>query len=69
MQHGDYAARMTHSNPAEQRDTKRVVFIFAVGFAIYLMLGYFLWWLFSVYVDPSAVRDPSKEATAKKGAR
>jgi glycerophosphoryl diester phosphodiesterase len=30
------------------------------------MLGYLLWWLFSVYVDPSAVRDPSKEATAKK---
>jgi hypothetical protein len=36
------------------------------GLALYLLLGLFLWWILQRYVDPSAIKDPTKEATAKK---
>jgi uncharacterized protein YhaN len=42
------------------------VLFFIGGLALYLLLGLFLWWLLQRYVDPSAIKDPSKEATAKK---
>jgi hypothetical protein len=42
------------------------VLFFLGGLALYLLLGIFLWWLLQLYVDPSAIKDPSKEATAKK---
>jgi uncharacterized protein YjbI with pentapeptide repeats len=40
--------------------------VFVGGLALYFLLGLFLWWLLQRYVDPSAIKDPSKEATAKK---
>jgi hypothetical protein len=42
------------------------ILFFIGGLALYLLLGLFLWWLLQRYVDPSAIKDPSKEATAKK---
>jgi hypothetical protein len=42
------------------------VLLFIGGLALYFLLGLFLWWIFQAYVDPSAIQDPSKEATAKK---
>jgi hypothetical protein len=42
------------------------VLFFLGGLALYLLLGLFLWWLLQLYVDPSSIKDPSKEATAKK---
>jgi ABC-type multidrug transport system fused ATPase/permease subunit len=59
-------AEMTDSKPPEQRDTKRVILIGAVGLALYLLLGIVLWLLLNSYVDPTAIKDPSTEATAKK---
>jgi len=40
--------------------------LFVGGLALYILLGLFLWWLLQRYVDPSAIKNPSKEATAKK---
>jgi len=40
--------------------------LFVGGLVLYLLLGLFLWWLLQRYIDPSAIKDPSKEATAKK---
>jgi hypothetical protein len=34
--------------------------------ALYVLLGLGLWWILDYYIDPSAIKDPSKEATAKK---
>src|SRR5215207_705866 len=42
------------------------VLLFVGGLALYILLGLFLWWLLQRYVDPSAIKNPSKEATAKK---
>src|SRR5918999_5834716 len=42
------------------------VLVFVVVLALYLLLGLLLWWLLQRYVDPSAIKDPSKEAAAKK---
>jgi uncharacterized protein YjbI with pentapeptide repeats len=59
-------AEMTDSKPPEQRDTKSVVITGAMGLALYLLLGIVLWWLLNSYVDPTAIKDSSKEATAKR---
>ena len=42
------------------------VLFFVGGLAVYLLLGFLLWWLLQRYVDPNAIKDPSREATAKK---
>src|SRR5215207_9086754 len=42
------------------------VLLFVGGLALYILLGLFLWWLLQRYVDPSAIKDPSTEAKAKK---
>jgi len=66
---------MANSAPSEGRgeaiqkwfeDNWTQVLFFIGGLALYLLLGIFLWWLLQRYVDPSAIKDPSKEATAKK---
>src|SRR5215208_6282178 len=48
------------------KENRSQVFLFVGGLALYLLLGLFLWWLLQRYVDPSAIKNPSKEATAKK---
>jgi hypothetical protein len=48
-----------------EKNRSQVLF-FLGGLALYLLLGLFLWWLLQLYVDPSSIKDPSKEATAKK---
>jgi uncharacterized protein YjbI with pentapeptide repeats len=48
-----------------EKNRSQVLF-FLGGLALYLLLGLFLWWLLQLYVDPSTIKDPSKEATAKK---
>jgi len=34
--------------------------------ALYVLLGLVLWWILDAYLDPSAIKDPAKEATAKR---
>lgn len=72
---------MTASKPSSDRDEQQGperwykstpyqvlwhILLFLGGLALYLLLGLFLWWLLQRYVDPSAIKDPSNEATAKK---
>jgi hypothetical protein len=57
---------MADSSSLIDPDTKRAALAIAAGIVVYLLVGLFLWWLLNVYIDPSAIKEPSKEATVKK---
>jgi hypothetical protein len=59
-------AEMTDSKSPEQRNTTRVVIIPVVCLVVYVLLGVVLWMFLNSYVDPTAIEDSSKKATAKK---
>lgn len=48
------------------KNNRSHMLFFLAGLTLYVLLGVFLWWLLQLYVDPSAIKDPSKEATVKK---
>jgi hypothetical protein len=48
--------RASDAKPSEERSTPHAVLIFAVGMALYVLLGLGLWWILDYDVNPSAIK-------------